>query len=76
MVANLNVFIAHPIFDSLAHVGLKPRLIIFFFCHFDKYECMEKAGVQPEYMLKNDIQRTRHPKFENWCTQEQLSASD
>ena len=54
--------------DGLAHVALKPKLIIFFFCHFDKYECMEKAGVQPEYMLKNDIQRTRHPKFENWCT--------
>ena len=63
-------------FDGLAHVALKPKLFIFICCHFDKYECMEKAGVQPEYMLKNDIQRTRHPKLETWCTQEQLSASD
>ena len=52
MVANLNVFRAHPIFYGLAHVALKPNLIIFFFGHFDKYECMAKAGVQPEYMLK------------------------
>ena len=50
MVANLNVFRAHPIFDGLAHVALKPKLVIFFFCH------LETAGVQPEYMLKNDKQ--------------------
>ena len=65
MGANLNVIRAHPIFDGLAHVALKPKLVIFFLYHFVKYECIEKAGVQPEYMLKNDIQRTRHPKFEN-----------
>ena len=38
-------------FEGLAHVAPNPKLItgIFFFCHFDKYECMEKAGVQPEH---------------------------
>ena len=27
-------------------------------------------------MFRKDIQRKRHPKFEKWCSQEQLNASD
>ena len=76
MVANLNALRTLPNSDSLAHTELETKQGFFFFRQIDKYESMENAGVRPEYMFKNDIQRKRHPKFEKWCSQERLSASD
>ena len=64
MVANLNAFRALPNSDSLAQTELESKLGIFFFRLIDKYESMENAGVRPEYMFKDDIQRKGHPKFE------------
>ena len=52
-MANLNVFRAHPIFDGLAHVAL--WLSSVFATLINLSDCMEKTGVQPEYMSKNDI---------------------